>query len=606
MKKTSIKKILYLVLICFGSWYKLQAQDIELANEYFTQGEFLKARDMYEKLSGSSSYLRVIHTNYLATLLQLKDYQTAEKLLKRQIKLNSDNPLYFVEYGVVFEKQNKIKEAEKEWTKVISNFKTEEQQVNMAFSAFMKYEKYDWVEKFLFAARKSAQNPTAYANFFADLYSQTGKKESMLKEYTRLAQNDFGQLEYVKNMLQDEFSEEKSLKQLEQFLLTEVQREPNDKIYNELVLWLYMQEKTFYKAFIQAKAMDKRFKLAGSQLMEVAMVSYENKDYKNASKMFEYLLEQYPQGNSYIIARRFLIRCKEAIIKATYPIETEKVKSLAKDYQILLQESGKNQSTLEIMEDMGLLYGLYLNQKDTAIIILNEAAELGKTNVKFLAHCKISLGDMYLLKNEPWEATLLYSQAEKLQKDSPFGYEAKLKNAKLNYYKGDFELAQAHLDILKKATSREIANDAMDLSVLIQDNTGLDSTEKAMREYARIDLLIVQNKIEEATKDLDKMLLNYPNHSLTDEIYWLKADIYLKTGQNEKAIIMLEKILNDYKQDILSDDAYFLLGKIYEERLNDKPKAMEIYQNHLKKYPGSIYIAEARKRFRALRGDGNN
>jgi hypothetical protein len=34
----------------------------------------------------------------------------------------------------------------------------------------------------------------------------------------------------------------------------------------------------------------------------------------------------------------------------------------------------------------------------------------------------------------------------------------------------DFELAQAHLDILKLATSREIANDAMELSLLITDN----------------------------------------------------------------------------------------------------------------------------------------
>ena len=34
-----------------------------------------------------------------------------------------------------------------------------------------------------------------------------------------------------------------------------------------------------------------------------------------------------------------------------------------------------------------------------------------------------------------------------------------------------------------------------------------------------------------------------------------------------------------------------------------KDKAMEIYREFLTKFPGSVYAAEARKRFRTLRGD---
>lgn len=255
---------------------------------------------------------------------------------------------------------------------------------------------------------------------------------------------------------------------------------------------------------------------------------------------------------------------------------------------------------------MGLLYGFYLDKKDPALVYLEEAVKTARTNPDLIAKCKLDMGDIYLLKNEPWESTLLYSQVEKEAKDQPIGYEAKLRNAKLSYYKGEFELAQSHLDILKMATSREIANDAMELSLLIQDNLALDTVGEAMKEYAAIEMLLFQNKNDEALQRLDQMKENYPKHSLIDEVLWLQAKIYIRQDKNEKAVEQLEKIVNNYSYDILSDDAHFVIAKLLEEKLNQKEKAMEMYQTHLAKYPGSIYAVEARKRFRALRGDKIN
>jgi TolA-binding protein len=211
-----------------------------------------------------------------------------------------------------------------------------------------------------------------------------------------------------------------------------------------------------------------------------------------------------------------------------------------------------------------------------------------------------------LLKNEPWESALLYSQVEKSEKEQPIGYEAKLRNAKLSYFKGDFALAQEHLDVLKMATSREIANDAMELSLRIQDNTGLDSSETAMKEYAAIELMVFQNQYQKAMSELLKLQDKYKDHSLADDILWLQAKLYLKQQAYQKAVESLDKIIKNYSYDILSDDAHFLIAKILEEKLDQKAQAMEMYQEHLKKYPGSIYTAETRKRFRMLRKDFPN
>jgi TolA-binding protein len=336
------------------------------------------------------------------------------------------------------------------------------------------------------------------------------------------------------------------------------------------------------------------------------LISLQNKDYKSASTIFEYLVKEYPKSSSYPTARRYLIVSKEELVKQTYPINKDQIISLIADYQKLISEIGKTPQTAEALRSIGLLHAFYLDQKEEGLNYLNEAVKIARADNDLIAKSKLDMGDIYLLKNEPWEATLLYSQVEKSNKEQPIGYEAKLRNAKLSYYKGDFELAQGHLDILKMATSREIANDAMDLSLLIQDNIALDTLGEAMKEYANVELMLFQNKNEEAMRALEGILQKYPNHSLTDELFWLKAQILIKENQNQKAIEQLEKIVSNYPLDILGDDAHFLMAKLYEEKLGEKEKAMELYQNHLTKYPGSIYVADSRKRFRQLRGDSIN
>jgi tetratricopeptide (TPR) repeat protein len=250
-----------------------------------------------------------------------------------------------------------------------------------------------------------------------------------------------------------------------------------------------------------------------------------------------------------------------------------------------------------------LLYAFYMKQYDTAIAVLEEVVQTSVYDVRMKSKAKINLGDIYLLKGEAWESTLIYSQVEKDMKEDPLGHEAKLRNAKLYYYKGDFELAQEQLDVLKMATSREISNDAIELSLLIQDNTGLDTTTDAMVAYAAIDLAVFQHHYTEALIYCDSLLQKFPGHSLSDEVLWMKYMVYRRIGKPTEALQQLEKINLSYSQDLYGDDALFYSGEIYEKELNDSEKAMASYEKVLLNYPGSTFSVEARKRYRRLRGD---
>jgi hypothetical protein len=331
------------------------------------------------------------------------------------------------------------------------------------------------------------------------------------------------------------------------------------------------------------------------------------------------------------------IKAREAKVKRRFPVNRDSVQLLINEYERFTQQHPEHPNAHEAQLNEASLFAYFLDQKDSAIAKLNKLIGNPRASVYLKAKAKLELGDIYLLKGEPWESTLLYSQVERMQKDAPIGYDAKLRNAKLSYFKGDFRLAQEHLDILKQATTREIANDAMDLSMRINENIAFDSSGVALKEYAQIELLLQQNRISEATQRLqrftspgkiwvtkeDAFLLNLDimtlfrpgeekieidnpfltSRQIMDDVYWLQADLQIKQGHFDAALASLQNILDQFGDDILADDAYFLQADLYENHLRDKSKAMAIYQEFLTRYPGSVYVAEARKRFRTLRGD---
>lgn len=581
-----------------------QTQELQLAREYYSKGEYAKAEEMYSKLIEQPRFFAAVYPDYLRVLLAQRNYKEAEKLVKKTIKRYPDAPIYQVDLGRVYQAAGDKAEADKHFSKLLEQLKPVE--VIAVTNAFMQNDLFDYAEQAYLRGRALSGNPLEYNRPLIALYAYRQKSDNLIPEILNLIQADEKELPYVQNMLQNSLRDEKALDGLEKELILRVQQNPDKLAYNELLIWLYIQRKDFYGALMQARAVDRRTRSGGTRVMELGAISLKNDDYQGAIEAYEYIVSEYPEGPYYLIARQRLINAREEQVQNTFPVDKEKIRALITDYEALLNEVGRNAQTAEVLQHMAGLYAFYLDDRAKAIALLQEAIDMPRANPDLVANSKLTLGDIYLLKGEPWESTLLYSQVEKSHKETPIGHEAKLRNARLNYYKGDFELAQAHLDILKLATSREIANDAMDLSLLITDNTGLDTSTVAMEAYAAIDLLVFQNKLPEAIQALDAMLQKYNGHSLTDEIYFQKANIYERMGQFDKAVENLQIIVGNPQYDILSDDALFKLAYIYEENLQDKDKAQQLYNDLLVKHQGSIYMAEARKRFRKLRGDSIN
>jgi len=381
-----------------------------------------------------------------------------------------------------------------------------------------------------------------------------------------------------------------------------VRAEQDRSDFSEMLIWLFMQNAQYEMALRQAKALDKRTNADGEGVYDLGESFLDKKQFDLAVEAYDFVLEKGKNNFLFVNAN---INKLYAMTKS-FNEQQKQVTVLDQVYKQVIAELGKNRNTVLLLSNYAHFKAFYLHDLLSAEQILTEAMaipQIGKTD---LAECKLEYADVMLLVGNIWESLLYYSQVEKDFKENPIGHEAKLRRAKIAYYQGDFDWAQAQLGTLKASTSKLIANDAMDLSLLIIDNLNLDTSVIAMRTFATADLLFYQQKYEEAIAKYDSVLTAFPGHTLSDEIYMQKAKIYKQLNNTEMVIKMYEKIITDWNYDILADDALYQLAKIYDNILKDKVKAMEMYEKILLDHNSSIFVAEARKRFRSLRGDNLN
>lgn len=590
--------------------------DIQLAHEYLLKGEKRKALELYRELAKSEVNLPFIQNNYLNTLLDLSETDEALSHLKKLLRRDPDNVLYKIDVGVVYLRTGDAAKADKYFSDLIQEQKAGVAQIKMMSDYFASRSLGEYAILALSESRAFLGNPYLFCLELAMLYRIQGQKDKMVQEYLNYVTQASANIQFAKNLMQAILTKPDELESLEKILYERVQKNPDVEAYADLLIWVTMQQKNFNASFIQARAYDRRYKKMGEKSIEVAKVAVDNEDFDSAIKSYQYVIKEYQGGPYFLQAQLGLMRTREARVRSMFPVSKDSVQNLITDYKKFISEYPDNTNSLEAKRSEAILYATYLNEVDKAIALLNELIANPKTSLQLKSKAKLDLGDIYLLKGEPWESTLLYSQVEKALQESPVGYEAKLKNAKLSYYKGNFQLAQEHLDILKEATTREIANDAMELSMRIKENIAFDSTGEALKAYAVIELLLYQNKTQQALESIQSLKagtspkgdstttrLSFSNHTILDDVYWLEANIRMQRGEFNESITLLQRILDEFPEDILVDDAYFLQGEIYERQLQNKEKAMEIYREFLNKFPGSVFAAEARKRFRTLRGD---
>lgn len=596
-----IRVFTFLVFCCFSSAFA-QDNDLRLAKQFEANGEQQKALDIYKNLykQDNEAYFGV----YINTLLELKKFDEAESITKKMIRKHPGDHQYIITMGTAYTQQGEIEKANALYDDLIKNLPADPNEIAALASQFYQNANIEYAIKIFEQGRKILNNNTLYSYELINLYRYKRDKVALTEEYLNFLPSNPAFISQAENALAGLYDGPADYDILKVAVLKRIQKDPQQAVYPELLTWQYMQQKDFDQALNQALALSRRQNDDGSSVFELCSTLAANDAYDAAIRGYEYLINKGKDLPYYISSKIELINTKnQKVTSGKYTHED--LLGLEKDYEDLLEEFGKNNNTVFAMQKLANLEAFKLHKLDEAQKILEEAVALPGVKPSLLASCKLDLGDISLLSNRPWNATILYSQVELDYPATSIGQDAKYRNAKLAYYTGDFKWAKGQLDVLKAATSELIANDAINLSLFISESLFADSTGAALKMYARADLMIYAEQPDKALLTLDSINTKYPDNSMADGILMAKTRLLIQQKNYPEAVILLKKIAQEYGTGLWADDAVFMLGDIYENQLSDKEQAKIYYQKIITDYAGSLWINEARKRFRLLRGDKN-
>ena len=593
---------LFLSLLLCAS-FALSAQTNQLAQQYFMDGEYEKAAELYNALA-QENYNPFYFDRYVTSLMNLRRYDDAESAIKKQLKRTPEDLTLHVKYGQLLEQQVQDDRAAKQFDAAIENLRGDKYQITQLANAFLVLTKYDYAIQAYERGTKLLKEDGAFSFNLGDLYRRKGELAPMITNYLDALNEDPRRAGNVQTHFQ-RYLDEEGLMEAQKQLYARIQEDKKDNpLYPEMLAWVAIQRKDYKGALRQVRALDRRLEENGQRVLDLGNLAANDRDYETAIAAYDYVVENKPEGSPfYLEAKREGLLTRRRAITDGYAYTEEDLRILESAYFDFLAQFGNNPASARIAIQLAELEALYLNDLARATEILQRIVDLNGVNEHVRAQAKLALADYYLMQGEVWESTLLYSQVDKQFKEDLLGHEARFRNARLSYFRGDFEWAQSQFDVLKASTSRLIANDALDLSVFIMDNLGLDTSATALQTYADAELLMFQNKYDQAFATLDDLLREFPGHDLEDDVVYLRGRLYQKLRRYGEAAEQYQQVVDGYPESIRLDNALFALAGLYENELGDRDKARELYETLFIDYSNSILAVEARKKYRELRGD---
>ena len=626
MQKKNVQKmrfkyffiVLFSIVSVSSFFSQVSTIDFQLAKKYYLDSDYEKAELYYEKIFKESEHRLKIYENYKSTFIELNKHKEAEKLIKTLIKENPDKLKFLVDLGVIYGLLDRTEKKNQVFDKVIEQI-IKETSYDNAFDLGLAFEKIGNLEKalevYLKFESKNLLNPFAFHSKTALIYNKMGRTNKMINTFFEMLDFNNKFLQNVQNGLVNSIDFQNNLKEkeiLRQSIIEKIQANPKKIVYIELLAWFYMLNNDYENAYTQIKALDKKLNKNGSRLLELGNTALNNQDFKVAIKCFDdVVLKSNSLEYKFEAKNKKLFALKSKILYGKQIIQ-EELEELKANYLLILSQLNNSKNVYNnslrkynLLLDLSEIEAFYLGDISSAKQHLNNAILIPSLKEKQKGNAKLKLANILVLEDNIWEASLMYLQIEKQFKDDQLGHLAKFKNAQVYYFSGEYDWCQAQLKVLKASTSKLIANDALELSVLISDNYNMDTSEVAMKLFSYADMLTFQQQFLKANILYDSILKNFKNHSLNDEIIFRKAKIDLKQHNYQKAVEHFKLLVDNYPNSILLDNSLFLIASIYEEKIKDFDQAKKYFKTILFDHKGSLYAAESRKRFRKLAGNTN-
>lgn len=587
---------IYIVLLWSGFVF---AQNEQLANNYYEKGDFEKAKLIYEELlkgspSNTQYFLRTVDCYQ-----QLQMFDVAEKTIQDRYNKYKQG-VFLVELGYNYQLQKNDSKAKSYYEQAIDKIKTSPNDVYGIGNSFEKKVLLEYAVK---AYQTGMQvQPNYNFNFqIGMLYGQLGKTDLMidmlLTESYQNPQNANLIQTQLSRFMNGETDNTAFKDAMRKALILKTQKD-QDVFWNHYLSWFYVQQKEFGKAFIQEKAIYKREPESLISIVNLSQFAINEDDTDTAEEILNFILQNTKDLDLLVESNARLMQIKiDKAQEKDYPAITNELQQLLTTYEI-------TPFTLSLQLIQAHFLAFNLKKTEEAKAIVKKALELN-LNAYQQADAKMELADILLLEEKFNQALIYYSQIQLDLKNDVMTYEASLKAAKTSYFKTDFEWALTQFKALKSANTQLIANDALEYFLLINDNKAADSTQTALKQFAKGDFLIYQNKKQEAIAQFQSILKAYKGQEIEAVTMLRLGKIYESLKDYNSALSQYQQIIDHHSDGIYVDEALFFSAEIYNDELHDTEKAKPLYEKIIFNHQDSIYFVDARKKYRELRGDKN-
>jgi tetratricopeptide (TPR) repeat protein len=491
-------------------------------------------------------------------LFKARKFEDMEILLKKFLKQEPKNSKYLMGQGLLFKATGKSSQADKSIANALSNLPGDEFEIRQLANFCYDLEAYDLTVATFLQGRKALENPQAFVYELLRIYQARRNKIMLVEEYLNAFETMPQLLELAESNLAVLFDEPADYDHLQTALYRKIQKDPSKEVYTQMLIWQFFQQQQYEMALRQLIAQDKRLKDDGGLLFNAIDTFTSNGDYPTAIKAYEYLLAKGTECPYYIQAKVELINIRyKQLLEGK--MEKAAVADLAAQYQSILDAYGKNSKTLFALKRWAYLQAYHLNNPPAAKKELEAALLIPGIPEMEIGLIKLELGDIYVLTNQPWDAILSYEQVTVQFEGQPIANEARFRSAKLSFYQGNFPYAKSQADVLKASTSQLIANDALNLSLLITDNLQNPADSSALKMYADAELLEFKNRTDQALVKLDSISKKYPNNSLSDDVLYFKSRIFIKKNNYPQAVAVLKELMAQQTSSVWTDDEFLTL-----------------------------------------------
>ena len=583
---------------------------IMLAQSFEQAGDYDKAAKLFEEIYSLQPQNYQIFESLNRVYVQSKKYENSVKLIESRLKLNPQDVNLYGMLGTTFYLMGDENKAYNTWEDGIKTQPENQMHYRIIANYAIQRRTFDKAIEFFKRGKAVAQNPDLFSYDLANIYALTMQFKEAAEEYCFILNLQPAQLSAVENRILAYSNKPCALVQTVEVL--ENWNKRDNISYDYLLSRLYIESKNFDKAYSLYLKIDERQQNKGLELYNFAQLVFNEGEYQLAAKVYKDISSKYPESIYSSGAKLGYAKTLEAILDKeisaadpswkpfSLPInaDTIKVNDVAASYQKLANEYPHSEIALESYFRLGNIHLTKLNRHEAAREYYEKILKDAPMS-KFAIESAVQLGKIGLIEGdlskakENFERIISNGRASEESKNY-----ASYQVARINFYEGNFADAKTRLASIITNLKDNTANDAIELSLLLNTASG-DSSN--LVKFGKAEFLTEQRKFAEASGQYGLIAAD-PNAFILHHICKLReAETQLAMDNFDKSIELLRKITEEAEKNIYADKALYLLSRIYQYGKKNYPKAIETYELLLAKFPNSLYLDDSRNAIIELR-----